>query len=613
MGAVKFIPLVLLPLLLAGEPLTFERSRAFLQKYCGGCHTEKAVGGFSLAKVKEASSFGSDAHSWVRARLRVENHEMPPKGAPAPSLDAREEFAKFVNAELKREACKAGIQVGPRPLRRLNREEYTATLQDLLDLHMDIGGSLPADGAGGEGFDNAGETLFLSPLHAEKYLETARQAMDYAAKEFKSRKRLLVATPGEGLSEEAAARRIALSFLPKAFRRPVMEAEANEYVALFRMARSKGEEFEPAVFYMLRAVLVSPHFLFRNEPGQYALASRLSYFLWGSMPDELLFDLAAQKKLNRPEVLRALVDRMLRHDRSQNFAQRFIEQWLHTRELSGDKRPDTTTLAKGTEIEELLGDIRLQPVYFFREMLNRKLSLLTLIDSDATIGTSNLEKHFGFKMPLDPGRRKQPQWAALPPGTNRGGILGMPAVLAVSSYPYRTSPVLRGAFILDAILGTPPPPPPPNVPPLEEARAGAAPKSVRERLTLHRANATCAGCHNRIDPMGFALENYDPLGRWRDEDGGKAVDNSAEMNDGRQFAGPAELRTVLLEKKELFVRNLTNKMLGYALGRGLTLADSCVVDAIVEEVKQNDYNAAKWIEAIVLSAPFRGEVEVAKK
>ncbi len=167
--------------------------------------------------------------------------------------------------------------------------------------------------------------------------------------------------------------------------------------------------------------------------------------------------------------------------------------------------------------------------------------------------------------------------------------------------------------MLDAILGTPPPPPPPNVPPLEESRAGAAPKSVRERLTLHRANATCAGCHNRIDPMGFALENYDPLGRWRDEDGGKAVDNSAEMNDGRKFAGPAELRTVLLEKKELFVRNLTNKMLGYALGRGLTLADSCVVDAIVEEVKQNDYNAAKWIEAIVLSAPFRGEVEVAKK
>lgn len=614
MSAVKpYLLISFAAVLLAAEPMRFDQAQAFLGQYCGGCHGAKAVGGFGLDKVKEASSLARDAHSWTRARLRVENHEMPPKGAAAPSLDAREEFAKFVNAELKREACRAGFQVGPRPLRRLNREEYTATVQDLLDLHMDIGGSLPADGAGGEGFDNAGETLFLSPLHAEKYLETAKQAMDYAAKEFKSRKRLLIAKPGEGLSEDGAARKIALNFLPKAFRRPVLEAEANEYVALFRTARSKGEEFEPAVFYMLRAVLVSPHFLFRNEPGEYALASRLSYFLWGSMPDELLFDLAGQRKLNRPEVLRALVDRMLRHDRSQNFAQRFIEQWLHTRELSGDKRPETATLAKGTEIEELLGDIRLQPVYFFREMLNRKLSLLTLIDSDATIGTSNLEKHFGFKMPLDPGRRKQPQWAALPPGTNRGGILGMPAVLAVASYPYRTSPVLRGAFILDAILGTPPPPPPPNVPPLEEGKSTAAAKSVRERLTQHRANVSCTGCHNRIDPLGFALENYDPLGRWRDEDGGKPVDNTGELNDGRKFAGPGQLRTVLLERKDLFARNLTSKMLGYALGRGLTLADGCVVDAIVAEVKQNDYNAAKWIEAIVLSAPFRGEAEVKKK
>lgn len=188
----------------------------------------------------------------------------------------------------------------------------------------------------------------------------------------------------------------------------------------------------------------------------------------------------------------------------------------------------------------------------------------------------------------------------------------MPAVLAVSSYPYRTSPVLRGAFILDAILGTPPPPPPPNVPPLEELKPGAAPQTVRERLAQHRANPTCAGCHSRIDPMGFALENYDPMGRWREEDGGKPVDNSAEMNDGKKFAGPEGLRTVLMERKELFVRNITTKLLGYALGRGLTLQDSCVVDAILEEVRKNDDNAATLIEEIVLSTPFRGAPELKK-
>ena len=181
----------------------------------------------------------------------------------------------------------------------------------------------------------------------------------------------------------------------------------------------------------------------------------------------------------------------------------------------------------------------------------------------------------------------------------------MSAVLAVSSYPYRTSPVLRGAWILDSMLGTPPPAPPPNVPALEEQHGDAAPKTVRERLTQHRANPVCAGCHSSIDPLGFALENYDAIGRWRDEEAGKPVDNSGELPDGVKFKGPDQLKAALLEKKDQFVRTLTNRMLGYALGRGLTLSDSCAVDDIVAQVKDNDYKAQTLIEAIVLSAPFR--------
>ena len=186
----------------------------------------------------------------------------------------------------------------------------------------------------------------------------------------------------------------------------------------------------------------------------------------------------------------------------------------------------------------------------------------------------------------------------------------MPAVLAVSSYPYRTSPVLRGAFILDAILGTPPPPPPPNVPALEEAHDGAPPKSSRERLAHHRADPVCASCHSRIDPLGFALENYDVIGRWRNEEGGKPVDNSGELADGTKFRGPDELKAALLERKDLFIRNLTNKMLGYALGRGLTLKDSCTVDNIVAQLRDNDYKAQTLIEAIVLSVPFRNQAGI---
>jgi len=230
---------------------------------------------------------------------------------------------------------------------------------------------------------------------------------------------------------------------------------------------------------------------------------------------------------------------------------------------------------------------------------------LNLLDSKHTIGTRTLGKHFGVDLPVRQNAAKQPQWVELPEGSRRGGVLGMPAILAVSSYPYRTSPVLRGAWILDSILGTPPPPPPPDVPALEKAHPGDAPKSMRELLSQHRADAACASCHSRIDPLGFALENYDVIGRWREEDEGKPVDTSGELADGTAFQGPDGLKNALLERKDMFVRNLTSKMLGYALGRGLTLEDSCTVDRIVTRLKENDYRARTLVEEIVLSMPFR--------
>ena len=595
---------------------SFDDAQTFLKSYCQNCHQGKAaVGGFHTDRLTTTASLQADSQKWSAAAARVQKGEMPPKGTPAPALDQREQFSNWVEHRLRSEACAAGIAPGPSPIRRLNRDEYTATIRDLLDIHLDIGRSLPADGAGGEGFDNAAETLFLSPLHSEKYMEVAGRAMDFAAKEYKSRDKIFVAKPGPGVTPNQAARKILGAFLPRTFRRPVQEADIAPYMRLFQAARKQGHDFEPAILFALRASLVSPLFLFRSESpnpsaeiralGQYELASRLSYFLWGSMPDEMLFDIAEAGKLQEPEVLKAMVGRMLRNDRSLGFAQRFVEQWLGTRELTADKAPDAKLFPAYAADEELRSDIRMQPVLFFREILVRNVSLLNLLDSKHTVGTSNLSKHFGFKLPVRQNASKQPQWVDLPEGTGRGGLLGMPAVLSVSSYPYRTSPVLRGTWILDAILGTPPPPPPPDVPVLEEGQPGDAPKSVRERLERHRANPTCASCHSRIDGLGFALENYDVLGRWRDEDGGKPVDNSGELADGTKFRGAEELKAVLLERKDVFLRNLTNKLLGYALGRGLTLKDSCTVDDIVGQVKARDYSSQALIEAIVLSVPFR--------
>jgi hypothetical protein len=592
---------------------SFADSQKFLTTYCQTCHQGKTpAGGFDIQRLGTPESLGSDP-KWASVISRLKNREMPPKGMPAPDMDGRQQFIDWVSTTLHAKVCVGGLTPGLGPIRRLNREEYTATVQYLLDLHMDIGQTLPADGAGGEGFDNAAEALVLSPIHAEKYMETAKLAMDFASKEYRSRKIVLVAMPGPGVSQAQAAHKILAAFLPRAFRSPVTEADIAPYMALFKAAQKQGKPFEPAIFFTLSGVLVSPEFLFHLEPvnksskvqplDQYALASRLSYFLWGTMPEPLLFDLAAEGRLNQPEVLKAVLNRMLQDQRSVTFADRFVGQWLRTRELGTNKVPDPV-MFPGYSNEELRSDIGYQPILFFREIIAENLSLLNLIDSKHTILTRSLSDHYKEK-PLGEKVGQQPQWVELAPGSQRGGLLGMAAVLGVSSYPHRTSPVLRGAWVLESMLGTPPPPPPPNVPALPEDHAGALPTSVRERLTMHRANPVCASCHSRIDPLGFALENFDALGRWRDEDGGKPIDSSSELVDGTKLHGPVELKAYLLSRKDLVMRNLTSKVLGYALGRALTPQDSCVVDDIMAQVKANNYSAQTLIEATVLSVPFR--------
>jgi hypothetical protein len=323
------------------------------------------------------------------------------------------------------------------------------------------------------------------------------------------------------------------------------------------------------------------------------------------MPDGLLFDLAEAGKLHDPEILKWQVSRMLRSPKSLGLTQNFVEQWLGTRELGRTVNPDAKLFPQYGDAE-LRGDIRYQPVLFFLELLARDESLLNLIDSKFSIMTRKLQRLYGLNVtPPRSGNGEQPQRIELPESSHRGGLLGMSAVLAVSSYPYRTSPVLRGKWILDAMLGTPPPPPPPNVPTLNE-HPGATAKTMRERLSQHRADAVCASCHSRIDPLGFALENYDALGRWRPQDAdGQPIDNKGELPDGVSFAGPEELKTVLLARKDVFIRNLTRKMLGYALGRGLTLSDSCTVDHIVADLASKDYAAQTLINDVVMSPAFQ--------
>ena len=593
----------------------FGRTEAleFLATHCQACHQgEEPAAGFRTGAMAEASSFRTEPQTWSLVSARVSNHEMPPTGAPQPVLADRTRFVRWIRETWHSEACSAGLAPPATPVRRLNRDEFSATVRDLFDIQVDVSGMLPVDGPGGEGFDNAAETLFISPLLAEKYLEAASFVTDAAAKEFKSRERIFVARPGTELSEQEAAQQILARFLPRAFRRPVDTGTVDRYVRLVRRASRTGLPFEPAVMFALRSALVSPSFLFHvREEGddpvlrQYALAARFSYFLWGSMPDELLLDAAAAGRMDDPAVLARLVPRMLRDPRSLEFYTRFAQQWLRTRLLETGGGPDPELFPEYAADAELRGDIRLQPVFFLREILRENRSLLDLIDSRGTVLTRRLIEHMQLDVKKEQDRNN-PDWMDLPDGSERGGLLSMPAIAAVTSHPHRTSPVLRGVWILDSLLGTPPPPPPPDVPALDESDAIGAPKTVRERTEAHSSLPRCAGCHERIDPLGFALEAYDVLGRLRDPNGGPASESPVELPDGTSVEGPADLKQALLSRKPQFLTNLTRRMLGYALGRGLTIADECAVSSIVQAVERDDYQSWTLIREVVRSAPFLG-------
>jgi hypothetical protein len=610
----------------------FSDAESTLKSYCQTCHRGKtAPGHLDLTSFTAQDSLSEQPEVWSHIYQRVREGSMPPKGMPVPAAAEREQLAGWIEKTLQNTICANGPAPGPGPIRRLNRSQYATTIRHLFNVPFNAGRSLPEDGAGGEGFDNAAETLFLSPLLAEKYLDAGQEALDIALKNPEARRSVIIARPGPALTPEQAARKILEAFLPRAFRHPATAEDLDNYLSLFRAAQKRGENFDDSILLTLQAVLISPRFLFRVEepnPGpqprlldDYDLASRLSYFLWNSMPDQELFDLAAQGKLHDPEVLRAQVRRMLTPDvkgeddtvkitkenKLDVMVQQFVEQWLETRELGRDIKPDATLFPEYYQTE-LQSAIKNEPVMFFKELLTENLSLVNLLDSNFAMLNSPLQKLYALDLRTQARKSAvgaQLSHVTLPENSHRGGLLGMAAVLSVSSLSNRTSPVLRGKWVLESLLGTPPPAPPPSVPALEEANAGGVAKSMRERLEQHRANPACAGCHSRIDPLGFGLENYDVLGRWRTTDAGLPIDAKGELPDGTKFDGPEQLKAVLLSRKDVFIRNLTRKMLGYALGRGLQLEDSCTVDQIMARLKETDYSARTLVEEIVLSVPFR--------
>ncbi len=436
-----------------------------------------------------------------------------------------------------------------------------------------------------------------------------------------SRKKILICDPNTG---QACVEKIVATLARRAYRRPVSKSDTTPLMKFVAMAKAEGLSTEQGIQLAIQAMLVSPHFLFRIEhdpapkPGPAAivktssnevhpvtdieLASRLSYFLWSSMPDDELLTLAETRKLRAPGIMNAQVKRMLNDPRASALADNFAGQWLETRNLDSVK-PDPQKFPEwGPELRDAM---KTETRMFFESMLRENRPMAEFIDAKYTFLNERLAKHYGIEGVTGPDFRRVDLKS-----DQRGGILAHASVLTVSSYPTRTSPVIRGKYVLQNILGTPPPPPPPDVPPLDEEQVGNA-GSLRQQMEKHRTNAICASCHNRMDVLGFGLENYDAIGRWRTKDGKFPIDSSGTFPNGKSFVTPAEMRGLLAQNLPEFARCLIEKMLTYSLGRGLEQYDRRTVDELNKKLAASDYRFLALVNEIVVSLPFqnrRGEV-----
>jgi mono/diheme cytochrome c family protein len=433
-----------------------------------------------------------------------------------------------------------------------------------------------------------------------------------------SRRKIFVCRPQNSGDETACAKKILTELTKRAYRRPATDADIETPLSFYQTALKAappGERpdrsFDAGIESALTFILTSPEFLFRVEPvapgdkpgafrrlGDLELASRLSFFLWSSIPDDELLHVAAHGKLSDPLILEKQVRRMLADARSDALATNFAAQWLYLRNLRGMSRDFATfpnfddNLRQGFERETEL---------FFESIVREDRSVLDLLRADYSFVNERLAKHYGIPNVYGSEFRR-----VTLPGDERRGLLGQGSVLAVTSYATRTSPVLRGKWLLENILGTPVPPPPPGVPALEENHSGLRPRSVRERMEEHRKNPACSGCHNIMDPLGFSLENFDAVGAWRvRSESGAPIDASGKLVDGTSVDGPVGLRNALLARSGAFTQTLTEKLMTYAIGRGIEYYDMPAVRSIVRAAAPADYRFSSLILGIVRSAPFQ--------
>ncbi len=564
----------------------------FINKYCVRCHGDKKQkAGVRFDYAVKTPGVPSFRTLWKKAAAHVEGGDMPPEGEKQPSAEERKTVLDWVS-NLRYLSLK---DPGEFVIRRLSKVELGNTLRDLFGVDPAVAGDLP-DEVLGAGYLNS-----VSPLLMERCLIIAGEVLQRMPAE--RQKELFGVEPGK-------TRDFARSLARRAYRRPPSEAEVDILMRVYALALEKGRPHPEALRLVLKAVLVSPQFLFitpESAPpagvdivpiGDHQLASRLSYLVWATMPDAELTRLADAGTLHEPEVLAAQVRRLLADARSRALFDGFGAQWLGLDKLAGktfdaSKFPQMTRDLRAS----MLGEGRL----FFDSILRENRSVATFIDADYVFVNETLASIYGLNGVSGPELRR----VALS-GGDRGGILSMPGILATTSFPNRTSPVNRGVWVLEQILGQHVPPPPANVPTLEKQdHDKVAGLTLRQRTELHRSDPTCASCHKVLDPIGFGLENFDAIGRWRErDDSGGVIDASGELPGDLRFSSPKELKRIVAGRLDDFTRNLTGRFLAYALCRQLDGYDEIVVERMAKSVAQDGYRMQTLVVAVLTSYPF---------
>ncbi|MEI6715625.1 MAG: DUF1592 domain-containing protein [Verrucomicrobiota bacterium] len=595
-----------------------------LKEYCFDCHGDGSKkGGVTLDKYNSHEARTTDIKGWLAVWGNLDSQLMPPNDKAQPSS----EQVQAVKEWIERSVFKLNPNEpdpGRVTVRRLNRTEYRNSVRDLTGVDFPVMDQLPADDTG-YGFDTIGDVLNISPLLMEKYLEAAESITQSILNPLpgpQGRKLFTMGPPHpDEKTREVIAKNIIQGFAFRAIRRPVEPEFLDRLMSLYNQAAKHPDmSFEKATAQALAAVLASPRFIFRTEiqsepdnPAkvqdidEYSLATRLSYFLWSTTPDEELLTLAKNSTLRSN--LRKQVDRMIKDYRFNNFSPNFVGQWLQTRDVESVPIQANIVLGiksfeEGQRIftEALRRSMRQESEMLFTHLIQENRPTIEFLTAKYTFLNESLANFYGIPNVTGSKMRK----VDLAENSQRGGFLTHGSFLVVTSNPTRTSPVKRGLFVLENLLGTPAPPAPPDVPTLESAKKGLPNASMRQLMEMHRQKPLCASCHARMDPIGLALENFSAAGKFRDNDNGKPIDSAGVLITGEKFNNIAELTNILATRRSHdFYRCLVEKALTYALGRGVEYYDTPTIEKIVRSLEKDNGSARNLLYEIIESVPFQ--------